>query len=62
MNRLVVMLAVVAALPTVAGTVGRLVPVRGSVSDVAVDDRRLLVYAANFTANRIEVFSSVDFS
>ncbi|MCS7043139.1 MAG: hypothetical protein NZR01_10130 [Bryobacteraceae bacterium] len=63
MSRLIVfLLLVAAAMQAPAGTVGRLVPMRGTISDVAVDDRRLLVYAANFTANRIEVFSSVDFS
>lgn len=40
-----------------AGTVGRVVPIRGSVADVVYDDRRGVVYAANFTADRIEVIS-----
>ena len=62
MSRLLVVLLCVMAADTWAATVGRLVPLRGSISDVAVDDRRQLVYAANFTANRVEVFSSVDFS
>lgn len=41
---------------------GTVVPVGGHVSDVALDERRGLVYAANFTANRIEIISTTDYS
>ena len=40
-----------------AATFGTVVPIRGHVSDIAVDEGRGAVYAANFTANRIEVIS-----
>jgi len=40
-----------------AGTFGKVVPVGGHVSDIVLDEHRRLVYAANFTANRIEVMS-----
>ncbi|MEQ1946823.1 MAG: hypothetical protein ABL995_06530 [Bryobacteraceae bacterium] len=38
-----------------AATFGSVVPVRGTVSDIALDESRNAVYAANFTAYRIEV-------
>ncbi|MEQ1883423.1 MAG: hypothetical protein ABL967_00050 [Bryobacteraceae bacterium] len=38
-----------------AATFGSVVPVRGTVSDIALDESRHAVYAANFTAYRIEV-------
>jgi DNA-binding beta-propeller fold protein YncE len=40
-----------------AATFGTVVPVRGHVSDIALDTNRGVLYAANFTANRIEVLS-----
>lgn len=43
-----------------AASFGTVVPVGGHVADVALDERRGLVYAANFTANRIEVISTAD--
>src|SRR5437899_844221 len=36
-----------------AATFGTIVPIRGHVSDIALDEGRGVVYAANFTANRI---------
>ena len=41
-----------------AGTFGTVVQIRGHVSDIALDQARGVVYAANFTANRIEVVST----
>jgi len=40
-----------------AGTFGKVVPIRGHVSDIALDSRRGLLYAANYTTSRIEVIS-----
>ncbi|MBZ5592186.1 MAG: hypothetical protein LAP39_08115 [Acidobacteriia bacterium] len=45
-----------------AGTFGTVVPIRGHVSDIALDQARGLVYAANFTASRIELISTADLS
>jgi uncharacterized protein (TIGR03437 family) len=53
-------LPVALAVPLMAGTVGRLVPMRGAISDIALDERRQVLYAANFTANRIEIMSLAD--
>ena len=39
-----------------------MVPIRGHVSDIALDPGRGVLYAANFTANRIEVVSTADLS
>jgi len=40
-----------------AGTFGKVVPIGGHASDVALDEPRGVLYVANFTANRIEVVS-----
>jgi DNA-binding beta-propeller fold protein YncE len=40
-----------------AATIGTVIPIRGHMSDIAVDAKRRLVYAANFTSNRIEAVS-----
>jgi uncharacterized protein (TIGR03437 family) len=40
-----------------AATLGTVVPIPGHMSDIAVDAGRGVLYAANFTANRIEVVS-----
>ena len=45
-----------------AATFGTVVPIRGHVSDIALDQGRGVLYAANFTANRIEVVSTADLS
>jgi uncharacterized protein (TIGR03437 family) len=44
--------------PARAAVFGKVFPVRGQVSDIALDTKRSLLYAANFTANRVEVFST----
>ncbi len=41
---------------------GKVVPVRGSVSDIALDERHGRLYIANLTANRIEVMNLSDLS
>src|SRR4249920_552489 len=45
-----------------AGVFGRVVPIGGNASDIALDESRGVLYIANFTANRIEVMSTADFS
>ena len=45
-----------------AATFGTVVQIGGHASDIALDERRGLVYVANFTANRIEVVSTSDLS
>ena len=41
-----------------AATLGTVVPVRGEISDITFDNKRNVLYAANFTANRVEVLTS----
>src|SRR5437879_446918 len=41
-----------------AATFGTVVPVRGSVSDIALDERRGNLYIANFSGGRIDVLST----
>jgi uncharacterized protein (TIGR03437 family) len=48
--------------PAFAATFGTVVPIGGQASDIALDESRGLLYIANFTANRIEVMSTTDFS
>ena len=45
-----------------ARTFGRVVPIGGNASDIALDERRGVLYIANFTANRIEVLNTSDLS
>src|SRR5882724_4262030 len=45
-----------------AGVFGRVVPIGGNASDIALDERRGVLYIANFTANRIEVLNTSDLS
>ena len=53
-----VALVLCASSPAFAATFGKVIPVGGQVSDIALDEPRGLLYAANFTANRIEVIST----
>ena len=46
----------------VAATFGTVVPIGGHASDIALDEARGVLYVANFTANRIEVMSTADYS
>src|ERR1041385_7754387 len=50
------------ATPSSAATFGTVVPIGGHASDIALDESRGLLYIANFTANRIEVMSTADYS
>jgi len=50
------------AAPSNAATFGTVVPIGGHASDIALDESRGLLYIANFTANRIEVMSTADYS
>ena len=45
-----------------AGTFGRVVPIGGQASDIALDEARGVLYIANYTANRIEVMNLADLS
>src|SRR3954447_15530968 len=45
-----------------AGTFGKVIPIGGHASDIALDEARGVLYIANFTANRIEVMSLSDLS
>jgi uncharacterized protein (TIGR03437 family) len=51
-----------AALATAAwgATFGKVVPIGGNASDLALDEARGVLYIANFTANRIEVMNTSD--
>ena len=51
-----------AAMPSRAATFGTVVPIAGPASDIALDESRGVLYIANFTANRIEVMSTSDYS
>lgn len=56
----IVCLGVLLANACWAGTFGRVVAIGGHASDLALDERRGVVYVANFSANRIEVISTAD--
>ncbi len=43
-----------------AGTLGKVVPIGGHASDLALDEARGVLYVANYTANRIEVIGLAD--
>lgn len=51
-----------AALPCSAKPFGTVVPIGGQASDIALDESRGLLYIANYTANRIDVMSTADYS
>src|SRR5215210_6306511 len=55
-------LAVGVAASAWAGTFGKVIPVGGHASDLALDEARGVLYIANFSANRIEVMSLADHS
>src|SRR6185295_8811743 len=56
MVRIIAFLAACFALQ--AAPFGKTYPLLGEFSDLALDEPRSLLYAANFTANRVEVFST----
>lgn len=45
-----------------AATFGRVVPIGGPASDIALDERRGFLYIANYTSGRIDVMSLADYS
>jgi uncharacterized protein (TIGR03437 family) len=62
MNRTILTAGVLQALAWTIGvasgaTLGTVVPIRGQISDIAVDTARRVIYAANFTGNRIDAVS-----
>ncbi len=54
--------ALLSSLPCDAASFGTIVPIGGHASDIALDESRGVLYIANFTANRIEVMSTADYS
>src|SRR5215472_14191243 len=54
--------SMLSARPGVAANFGTVVPIGGHASDIALDEARGVLYVANFTANRIEVMSTANFS
>jgi uncharacterized protein (TIGR03437 family) len=50
-------LALLLGAPAAAGTFGRVIPIGGQASDLAVDEARGVIYVAHFAAKRIEVVS-----
>jgi len=54
--------ALLASSPCDGAYFGSVVPIGGHASDIALDESRGVLYIANFTANRIEVMSTADFS
>ena len=54
--------ALLSSSPCVAATFGTVAPIGGHASDIALDESRGVLYIANFTANRIEVMSTADYS
>src|SRR5262249_59012716 len=58
----IVLASMLSARPGVAANFGTVVPIGGHASDIALDESRGLLYIANFTANRIEVMSTADYS
>jgi len=64
-NRCLISIALASMLsarPGVASTFGTVVPIGGHASDVALDEGRGVLYISNFTANRIEVMSTADYT
>ena len=57
-----ILLSVMLAATAWGATLGRVVPIGGQASDIALDEQRGVLYIANFTANRIDVMSLTDFS
>ncbi len=56
----VVSLVLVCAPASRAATFGKVVPIGGHASDIALDEARGVLYIANFTANRVEVMNLAD--
>lgn len=58
------LLLLLTMLPAAAfgATFGKVVPIGGHASDIALDEARGVLYIANFSANRIDVMSLADYS
>src|SRR4051794_32739917 len=54
--------ALLSSSPCDGANIGTAVPIGGHASDIALDESRGVLYVANFTANRIEVMSTADYS
>ncbi|MGD0774625.1 MAG: hypothetical protein ABSC05_17570 [Candidatus Solibacter sp.] len=54
--------ALLSSSPCGGASFGTVVPIAGQASDIALDESRGMLYIANFTANRIEVMSTTDYS
>jgi uncharacterized protein (TIGR03437 family) len=54
--------ALVSSSPCAGASFGTVVPIGGQATDIALDESRGMLYIANFTANRIEVMSTTDYS
>ena len=59
---LIALAALESSSPCVGASFGTVVPIGGHASDIALDESRGVLYIANFTANRIEVMSTADYS
>jgi uncharacterized protein (TIGR03437 family) len=59
---LIAFAALLSSSPCVAASFGTVVPIGGHASDIALDESRGMLYIANFTANRIEVMSTADYT
>ena len=59
---LIAFVALGSSSPCVGANFGTIVPIGGHASDIALDESRGMLYIANFTANRIEVMSTADYS
>lgn len=59
---LIALAALLSTSPCVGASFGTVVPIGGHASDIALDESRGVLYIANFTANRIEVMSTADYS
>jgi uncharacterized protein (TIGR03437 family) len=59
---LIAFVALESSSPCVGASFGTVVPIGGHASDIALDESRGVLYIANFTANRIEVMSTADYS
>src|SRR5438309_4196155 len=52
--------AIALASAAFGGTFGKVVPIGGQASDIALDESRGVLYIANFGGNRIEVMNTAD--
>ncbi len=61
LNRVIALAAAAGFLVAVhAASLGKVIPIGGEASDIAIDEARGVLYIANFTASRIDVLSLAD--